>query len=274
MLNQGIRLSQSVEMRRRFSPLVGISSLELELLLDQSLRNVKSFHEENPDWRNKNPVEERGNYFWQGSFLDGCKSVKGKIPREKHLENPEILVERFADEYSTKYNPQIAQRIAEKLAEFKRTRESERPPAESIFSKRFAIERGWIVDQQVEIVKYLCNIQDSYLQTQISLNLKPINQGDVADHIGYSITSVSRLVKNLTAQLPDGRVIFADELIPGLSTIGRKGIYALEQLRKSPELYGDGNWKVSDTILVPILKERFGINLARRTVSKYRGMLQ
>lgn len=266
-----LRLEQSS--RLFISPILGLSPLELELLLDQSLEQVKDFHEENPEWRSENPSEERGNYFWQGNFLDGCKSVRGKIARETYLENPQIFVERGDEGYSTRYNSQIDERIAEKLARFKRSKEEGTPPADKIFSKQFAKDRAWIVEQQLAIVKYACEMQDQYLLTGNPLDLKPLTQLNVVENIGRSKTSVGKLIQNLTIQLPDEKVIFACELIPGIKAAA-KVTYALRLLQQDSDLYENGGWKVSDTKLVPILKERFGIDVVRRTVSKYRGMLR
>lgn len=268
----GLRLCLQLQQSSQLfiSPILGLSPLELELLLDQSLEKVEDFHEKNPDWRDENPPEERGNYFWQGTFLDGCKSVREKIPRERYLENPQIFVKRGEDGYSTQYNSRIEERIAEKLTRFKRTNEEGTPPVDKIFSKQFAKERAWIVKQQLAIVKYLCETQDKYLESRNPLDLKPITQQNVAEQIGYSDTTISRLVKNLTLQLPNEKVLFAEELIPGAKAATIKGTYALRQLQQDPELYEKGKWKVSDTTLVPILKERFSIEAVRRTVSKYR----
>lgn len=266
-----LRLEQSSKLR--ISPILGLSPLELELLLDQSLGQVTEFHEENPDWRDKNPPEERGNYFRHGKFLDSCKSVRNTIPQERYLETPQILVERSEEGYSARYDPQIDERIKEKLARFKRTDEEGTPPVDKIFSRQFAKDRDWIVKQQLAIVQYLCETQDKYVISRNPLDLEPVTQQNVAGHIGYSDTTVSRLVRNLSVQLPDEKVIFADELIPGAKATTLKGTYALRQLRQDPELYENGKWKVSDTTLAPILKERFGIDVARRTVSKYKGLL-
>ncbi len=255
------------------SPMLGLSPLELELLLDQSLEQVTHFHQENPDWKNEHPLKERGNYFLQRNFVDDCKSVRGKIPQERYLETPQVFVERGEDGYSTRYNSQINERIAEKLAQFKRTGEEGTAPVDAIFLKRFAKVRNWVVEQQLAIVKYLCTAQEKYLQTGNPLDLKGINQENIAEHIGYSSSSVSRLVKNLSTQLPEGRVIFANELIPGPRDSSQKGVNVLRQLMEDPALYENGDWKVSDQKLVPIVKERFGIEVARRTISKYRGML-
>ena len=91
--------------------------------------------------------------------------------------------------------------------------------------------------------------------------------------MGYSDSTANRLVQKLTFQLQNGKVIFADELIPGARATTIKGTYALRQLQQDLELYENGKWKLSDTKLAPILKERFGIDVARRTISKYKGLL-
>ncbi len=266
-----LRLEQSSKLF--ISPILGLSPLELELLLDRSLEQVKDFHEENPHWKKEKSPENRGNYFQQENFLDGCKSVKGKIAKERYLETPQIFVERSEEGYSARYDSQINERIAEKLAQFKRTEGERTPPVDKIFSKQFAKERDWIVKQQLAIVQYLCKTQDKYVKSRNPLDLEPTTQLNVAEHIGYSDTAVSRLVHNLSIQLPDETVIFADELIPGAKITTLKGIYVLRQLQQDPELYENQSWKVSDRELMPILKERFGIDVARRTVSKYKAML-
>ena len=269
----GLYLRQVQSERLMISPIVGLSPLEIELLLDQSLEKVKDFHEENPSWRDENPPENRGNYYGRGDFLDSCRSVRNKIARERYLETPQIIVERGEERYSTSYNQQIEERIKEKLAQFKRTGEEGTPPADKIFSKRFAKEREWIFEQQLAIVRYLCATQDRYVKSRNPLDLEPITQEDVAENIGYSATSVCRLVKNLSVRLPDQKVIFAEELIPGVKATLLKGRYALRQLQQDSGLYENQKWKISDRELVPILKERFGIDVARRTVSKYKGKL-
>jgi len=257
-----------------FSPILGLSPLELELLLEQSLENVKDFHNENPDWKEENPPRFRGNYFWQEDFLGRRKSVKGKIPKERYLETPQVFVEIGEKGYSTKYNSQIDKRITEKLAQFRRVNENRIASIDNLFSKQFAKYRNWIVEQQVAIVKYLCNTQKKYLQTGNPFDLESINQQKVAEHIEYSATLVSKLVKNLTTQLPDGRVIFVNELIPGANLTTRKGTYALRQLQKNPKLYERGRWKVYDKELASILEKRYGIKVARRTVSRYKSLLK
>ncbi len=273
-MRQGMSLSMRQDMPMRVGgPILGLSALELELLLDQSVAQVQDFHDTNPAWKNEHPVEERGNYFFNENFRTNCKAVKDKVPRHKYLETPQVFVERGEERYSASYNTEIDRRIAEKLARFKRPGE-EAPPPSKIFSKQFAKERAWIVKQQLAIVEYLCQRQEVYLQSGSPLDLEPLIQDDIAWHIGYSTTSVSRLVRNLTIQLPDEKVIFAEELIPGVMLSDKKGTYALKLLQQDSTLYDQGNWKVSDEKLVPILRDRFNLYIARRTVTKYRNELE
>jgi len=252
---------------------MGLSPLELELLLDDGLKEVRNFYDANPHFLEETPAEERGNYFWQRNFLDRCKAVSGRIPKNQHLETPQIIVEPAVGGYTAEYNPKINRKILKKLAEFKRPEGEKKCPLENIFSLKFMKDRDWIIEQQKKIVSYLCDNQEEYLQTRSPLDLKSITQGDVAKYIGHSSSSVSRLVKNLSVQLPDGRIIFIDELTPGKKTSSQKGIYALKKLQEDPNFYEGGNWKISDRELIPFLNDRFGINLARRTINKYKSIL-
>jgi RNA polymerase sigma-54 factor len=252
---------------------MGLSPLELELLLDKSLADVTKFYDNNPGWRSQNPPEARGNYYFNGNFRKGCESVRGKIEKARHLEIPQILVQKEENEYFSQYNSQLEERLVAKLAQFKRVDESGTPPADKIFTRQFARQREWIVKQQLAIAKYICETQEKYLESGNPFDLMDLYQHDIAEHIGHTAPSVSRLVNNLSIKLPDGRIIFAEELIPGTSAAAQKGTYALKQLQEDASLYQDRCWKVSDAKLRSLLKEKFGLELARRTVTNYRKMM-
>jgi len=274
-LRLGHRMSLRHELALPFASagsILGLSALELELLLDRSLESINIFYEQNPDWRAQHPVEARGNYFNGNNFSQHCREVKGKVSREKYLEQPQIIV-RYNEGYNVECNSLLDQKIAEKLALFKRENAGERPRVDQLFSKRFVEEWEWMKEQQLRIIDYLCTEQKVYLTSRNPFEMKSINQDDVAKAIDYSSSTVSRLVNNLTVQLPTGEVIFAEELIPGAYLMSIQGRYALQQLQHDVTIYENGNWMISDQDLVPILKNRFGIDIARRTVSKYKGML-
>src|SRR3989338_3607050 len=115
---QNIKLKQCSRMFVGSSPIFGMSSLELELLLDQSLERISEFYEQNPPTTLNPPLaaedlagnladgiaSKRTNYFKNDAFLNACKSVKGKIPKEKYLEMPAIIVKKTNKGYSAEYN--------------------------------------------------------------------------------------------------------------------------------------------------------------------------
>lgn len=254
------------------SPILGLSPLEMELLLDNSLQSVQEFHDSNPNWRGENPPEQRGNYFLQRDFLNSCKAVRGKVPRERYLSVPQVFAELNENGYAARYNPEISGRIAKKLGQFKNP-DGQRPPS-SIFSRQFAKTYNWMAETQAKIAQYLCNEQSAYIETRSPFDLKPMTQQIIGNHIGHDDSTISYLIRSLTLQLPSMEVIFASELVPGYKLLHLKGIYALRQLQLDSDLYGNGEWKASDEKLMPILKEKFGLDIARRTISKYRCMLR
>src|SRR3989338_8574223 len=130
-------LVQSMSLRQELAmpygnavSLMGLSALELEVVLDRSLGQVTAFY----DSSRSAPEASRngGNYFFGRSFSETCRSAKGFISSEKHLETPAVFVEQGEKGYSAGYNPDLGTRIAQKLALFKR----EKPASpEAIFSK-------------------------------------------------------------------------------------------------------------------------------------------
>ena len=211
------------------------------------------------------------NFFGSREFSEIIREVRKTIPKERNLETPQVLIEKSGEGYSATYNAAIQNRIKEKLDGLQRVGEN-RKYIDSL-SKQVTKEREWIVKNQVVIVNYLCATQGKYLQSVNVLDLNPLSQKDVGKVINYTESTVSRLVRNLSVKLPSGRVIFAGDLIPGYSNTSNKGVYAIRQLQNDPQFYENGKWKISDFKLVPILKERFGIEVARRTVGKYKSLL-
>lgn len=130
-----------------------------------------------------------------------------------------------------------------------------------------------MMERQQEIVQYVCELQQSYLESGNIMDLNRLNRQDLAYNSGLHESTIYRLTSNLTVQLPNGKIIFVNELIPAQSVDRIKGTYALKELAQDPALYENNEWKVSAEKLRPILRERFGIAAARRTVAKYQGLL-
>jgi DNA-directed RNA polymerase specialized sigma54-like protein len=253
-------LSQAIVMPMRIGLPLGISDLELEKILEESLDDMKNFYELNPDHT------PSGNYFSTNSFIDKSRRVKERIPSEAHIENPTFRVSVDNSVYNLEYNPSLDERIKSRLEQFKAR---DGMPNVNSFSKELLKAREWRKKRQSEIIKYLLEEQKSYLESGNAKEIKRIKQVNLAEKIGYTDSTVCRLMKNLTIQLPNGKVIYAQDLAPGNNLEFSKGYLALKELRNDTAYYEDGEWKVSYSKLKIALKNKFGIDIALRTVSKY-----
>src|SRR3989344_161153 len=259
------------DLKMVMSPLLGLSHLELELLLSQSLEAVIDFYDQNP---NHPPNGSRnGNYFWTQGFHEQCRKARDQIPKSAYITEPQVIVQNEDGRYSAQFNSEIERRINDKLEKF-HTRDKEDQNPEHIFTKRFSKDRSWMMERQAEIVGYTCNLQRAYVESGHVMDLQGLGRRDVADNFSLSESTVHRLTRNLTAQLPDGKVVFVNDLLPANRVDLVKGMYALGELQKDQTFYDSGKWKISDQKLRPILKERFGIDAARRTIAKYRMMVE
>jgi DNA-directed RNA polymerase specialized sigma54-like protein len=263
-LSQRQLLTQS--QRSKISAFIGLSHLEMEVLLEQAKEKIEQFYEKN------DRKDHNGNYFRTPSFTEGCKKVKDTIPQQMYLDNPQILVSQENGSYQTAFNQDLKKRVDQRLREFKNP--EGRKSLEDMFTKSLSKEKKWMEETQQAIVKYICELQSDYLESGNPMDLKDITRIKIAKHFGYNDSTVSRLVKNLSLKLPDGRVIFADELIPAENTDRIKGVYALEQIMQNPKYFAESKWKLSDERLRPVLKEKFGLDMARRTINKYRNRLE
>lgn len=123
-------------------------------------------------------------------------------------------------------------------------------------------------------MEYLFNNQKDFLSTNNPLELKEMNQQIIAKELGFSPKSgiISRLIKNLTIELPNKEVIFAKDLIPRYSGSISKGIYLINELKKNSKLYDNKKkeFLVTDKELQKEFLERFAVKVHLRTINKYR----
>jgi RNA polymerase sigma-54 factor len=128
-----------------------------------------------------------------------------------------------------------------------------------------------------KVMDTLVEIQNEAIRGDLSL-LKPLTFSDVADKINMHESTVCRVVMNKYCQAPCGIVALKDffpsrissknengesvssELIKGLITD-----YITEEDKKNP---------LSDEDIVKLLKEKNNLDVARRTVAKYREELK
>jgi RNA polymerase sigma-54 factor len=115
---------------------------------------------------------------------------------------------------------------------------------------------------------------DYFMEGDIKL-LKPMILKNIADETGVDISTVSRITCNKYIQTPFGTLLLKDLFTEGLSNsegalISNKVIQStIEEVIESEEKSNP----YTDQQLVQVLAQR-GIKVARRTIAKYREMLQ
>ncbi|MEM5812417.1 MAG: hypothetical protein QW286_01745 [Candidatus Aenigmatarchaeota archaeon] len=190
--------------------------------------------------------------------------IEVEVPKEKYIESPQIIIDKGGNRFFVYWNQGIQARIADKFYNFREEKGFEHP-LERVFYGKILRRAVKISDKQTEIVKYIMKKQERYLKSYNPFELKKLTQEDVEKDLGYDSSVVSRVLKNLSVQLPDKKVLFVSELMPDERDLKRlRGLYALRELKNKIK-----KWKPSDEKLVYLLSKKYGLNIKRRTVNKY-----
>jgi RNA polymerase sigma-54 factor len=126
----------------------------------------------------------------------------------------------------------------------------------------------------IKIMKAIVEWQYEYFKYGDILLLKPMKLKNIADKVGVDISTVSRLTCNKYAETAYGNILLKDLFTEGIvnqegDSISNKVIQSIIE-----ELISVENKKTpyTDRQLVSLLAER-GYSIARRTVAKYRELL-
>jgi RNA polymerase sigma-54 factor len=127
------------------------------------------------------------------------------------------------------------------------------------------------------VMETIVNIQEQAIREDLSL-LKPLNFAQVADKIKMHETTVCRVVMNKYAQTPRGTIALKDFFPSKLRQNDTQGESVSSQQIKSliQELIDEEDKKhpLSDENIVKLVLERYSLNVARRTIAKYREELK
>ncbi|MCX7738829.1 MAG: RNA polymerase factor sigma-54 [Hydrogenothermaceae bacterium] len=139
------------------------------------------------------------------------------------------------------------------------------------YEKAIGIVKG--IQQRREnlysLVKFLAEYQREFLLNGKD-SIKPLTLKDVSQKIGLHESTISRVVSNKYAVTPQGvlplKAFFASRATKDSGNISSERVkYSIRELIERE----DSQAPLSDSEIANILKER-GINIARRTVAKYR----
>ncbi len=106
-------------------------------------------------------------------------------------------------------------------------------------------------------------------------HLKPMKMQEVADEVGVHLSTVSRAIRGKNALTPQGIIPLRRFFSGGQSTArgGSRSRLAIQERVKEIVASEDPRNPFSDEEIVRILRERDGVRVARRTVTKYRQAL-
>jgi RNA polymerase sigma-54 factor len=125
----------------------------------------------------------------------------------------------------------------------------------------------------LKVTNYIVDRQRDFFEKGIQY-LKPLTLREVAEHIGMHESTVSRVTNEKFVQTPRGVLPLKFFFSSGLSTTGGEDVSARgikDQIQKLVE-GEDPKSPLTDQAIVSILSDQ-GVNIARRTVAKYRDQL-
>jgi RNA polymerase sigma-54 factor len=123
------------------------------------------------------------------------------------------------------------------------------------------------------VMHFIVDRQREFFEKGVQF-LKPLTLREVADAIGMHESTVSRVTNEKYAQTPRGILPLKFFFSSGLATVDGEDVSARGIKDTISKLVNDENPKnpLTDQAIVEIL-ERDGIQIARRTVAKYREQL-
>ena len=125
----------------------------------------------------------------------------------------------------------------------------------------------------LKVTNYIVDRQRDFFEKGIQY-LRPLTLREVAEHIGMHESTVSRVTNEKFVQTPRGVLPLKFFFSSGLSTTGGEDVSARgikDQIQKLVE-GEDPKSPLTDQAIVAILADQ-GVNIARRTVAKYRDQL-
>ena len=194
---------------------------------------------------------------------------------------PDMVVEKIDGEYLVFVNdgnlPRLKlSRVYQDIARDKKKFEGENK--EFITNKLNAAQ--WLIQAieqrrhtMLKVMHFIVDRQREFFEKGVQ-HLKPLTLREVADAIGMHESTVSRVTNEKYAQTPRGVLPLKFFFSSGLSTVDGEDVSARGIKDTISKLVNDEDPKnpLTDQAIVEIL-ERDGIQIARRTVAKYREQL-
>jgi RNA polymerase sigma-54 factor len=194
---------------------------------------------------------------------------------------PDLVVEKVDDEYFVFHNDSSLPRLklSRSYREVAQDRNQFKGDNKAFISKKLNSAQWMIqaIEQRrqtmLKVMGFIVDRQRDFFEKGVE-HLRPLTLREVAEHIDMHESTVSRVTNEKYVQTPRGVLPLKFFFSSGLSTdygedVSARGIRARIQKLVSDE---DPKKPLTDQTIVDLLK-REGVQIARRTVAKYRDQL-
>ena len=193
-----------------------------------------------------------------------------------HINSPDIIVEKDKNEWIVSLNEETLPKVIlltgywEELSRKKLSKEDKK-----YLSKNFLAGKGLVkaLEQRastiLKVAKEIIKKQDKFLDDGI-MGLRPLKLKDIAEELDIHESTVSRITNSKAIYTPRGTYDLKFFFSKSLNTLSNDdGLSSKVVKEKIIQLINNEEKILSDNKLSKLLKEE-GINVARRTVAKYR----
>ena len=194
---------------------------------------------------------------------------------------PDLIVEKIDDEYHVFVNdtslPRL--RISRAYREVAKDRSKFTGENRDFIASKLN-SANWVIQAieqrrqtMLKVMSFIVDRQRDFFEKGVQ-HLRPLTLREVADHIEMHESTVSRVTNQKYVQTPRGVFSLKYFFSSGLSTTSGEDISARGVRDKIKSLVGDEDphKPLTDQAIVKLLKSD-GVNIARRTVAKYRDQL-
>ena len=193
-----------------------------------------------------------------------------------HINSPDIIVEKDKNEWIVSLNEETLPKVIvltgywEELSRKKLSKEDKK-----YLSANFLAGKGLVkaLEQRastiLKVAKEIIKKQEKFLDHGV-MGLRPLKLKDIAEELDIHESTVSRITNSKTIYTPRGTYDLKFFFSKSLNTLSSDdGLSSKVVKEKIIQLINNEEKVLSDNKLSKLLKEE-GINVARRTVTKYR----
>ena len=193
-----------------------------------------------------------------------------------HINSPDIIVEKDKNEWIVSLNEETLPKVIvltgywEELSRKKLSKEDKK-----YLSANFLAGKGLVkaLEQRastiLKVAKEIIKKQEKFLNDGV-MSLRPLKLKDIAEELDIHESTVSRITNSKTIYTPRGTYDLKFFFSKSLNTLSDDdGLSSKVVKEKIIQLINNEEKVLSDNKLSKLLKEE-GINVARRTVTKYR----